>query len=370
MKKIIFLLSIIVILFSCNKVSDKKVELAKLVKERDKLNEKIAVLEKEIVASGDSATYKYKVVTVLNVANQEFNHYIEVQGRVDGDENIAVTATMGGQIQKVYVKEGQSVKVGQLLAELDASVLKKNLTQVESQLVFVKDVYEKQKALWEQKIGSEIQYLTAKNNKESLENSINALKEQIELSRIKSPINGNIEELSLKVGQMAAPGYPLLRVVNLSTLKVVADVSESFSAKINKGDEVIVFFPDIKHETKTNVSFASKYINPINRTFVVETYLTNDNVPYRANMIAVVKVNDYKNKSAIVVPVNVVQKMNDKNFVFVVKTEKNKSIASKQDVILGISYNGLVEITSGLAENDKVISMGYQNLLDGELIKF
>jgi len=370
MKKTTFLLSLLIVLMACNKTGSKKSQLESLKKDRDKLNEQISQLEKEILAGGDSAIYKYKMVEVKTIETSVFNHYVEIQGKVDGDENIAVTAQMGGIVQKIFVKEGQSVKAGQLLAELDASVLNKNLAQMQSQLTFVNDVYEKQKTLWEQKIGSEIQYLTAKNNRESLENSINTLKEQIELSRLKSPINGTVEELSLKVGQMAAPGFPLLRVVNLSSLKVTAEVSEAYASKINDGDGVIINFPDISKEVEARLDFSSKYINPVNRTFMVESRLSQGTSVYRANMIAIMKINDYSNKSAFVLPVNVIQKVNEKQYVYVAVTENNKTLARRKEITTGNSYNGMVEILSGITNGDKVVTTGAQDLNDGQLIKF
>jgi len=370
MKKTTFLLSLLIVLMACNKTGDKKSQLENLKKERDKLNEKISQLEKEMVAGGDSSMYLYKMVEVKLAETAEFNHYIEIQGKVDGDENIAVTAQMGGIVQKILVKEGQTVKTGQLLAELDASVLNKNLAQMQSQLTFVNDVYEKQKALWEQKIGSEIQYLTAKNNKESLENSINTLKEQIEMSKIKSPISGTVEELSLKIGQMAAPGYPLLRVVNLSSLKVVAEVSEAYASKINEGDGVIINFPDISKDVEARVDFSSKYINPVNRTFMVESRLKQGNSVYRANMIAILRINDYKNKAAFILPVNVIQNVNNKQYVYVAVTENSKTTARRREVTTGISYNGMTEILTGITSGDKVVTTGAQDLNDGQLINF
>jgi len=370
MKKTTILLSLLIVLMACNRTGDKKSQLADLKKQRDKLNEQISQLEKDMLAGGDSSLYTFKMIEVKLIEPVEFNHYIEIQGKVDGDENIAVTAQMGGIVQKIYVKEGQNVRAGQLLADLDASVLNKNLAQMQSQLAFVNDVYEKQKTLWEQKIGSEIQYLTAKNNKESLENSINTLKEQIEMSKIKSPISGTIEELSLKVGQMASPGFPLLRVVNLSSLKVVAEVSEAYASKINENDGVIINFPDISKEVEARIDFSSKYINPVNRTFMVESRLKQGNSIFRANMIAILRINDYKNKSAFVLPVNVIQNVNNKQYVYIAVTENNKTIARRKEITTGISYNGSVEILTGVTAGEKVVTTGSQDLNDGQLIKF
>ncbi len=348
---------------------DKQAELAKLRKQHDELAVKIKELESQL---NDNSTVKeanlVNVVATEMVASA-FNHFIEVQGRVDGEENIAVSAQMPGAITAVYVKEGQTVRKGQVLAQTDNSVLMQQLANLEQQLDFVTNLYNKQKALWDQKIGSEVQYLTSKNNKESLEKNLAALKDQIEMTKIKSPINGSVEEINLRVGQMASPGLPAVRVVNFSSVKVVADIAEAYSSAVKTGDRVNVYFPDLKMEETSTIHFTSKFINPVNRTFSTEVKLSKGEVEYRANMIAVVKINDYNNPLAISTPVNLIRETPSGKYLFVVRNENGKWIAHRQAVTVGSVYNGLAEITSGVQAGDKIVTTGYNSLTEGQHVQ-
>jgi RND family efflux transporter MFP subunit len=347
---------------------DKKTELVNLKKEHDQLTDKIKKLEKELEGKDDKSTEKIKYVSFNEIKPGEFNQYLEVQGKVDGEENVAVNAKMPGVITKIYVKEGDAVRQGQLLAQIDDEYMQKGLNELKSTLSFATQMYEKQKNLWDQKIGSEVQYLTAKNNKESIENKIATLKDQVDQTKIISPINGNVEDLQIKIGQAVSPGFPVFRVINFSKVKVVAEVAEAYSSRIKLGNDVIIFFPDMNKEVKAKITFSSKYINPTNRTFIVEARLNPKDIDARANMIAVFRINDYKAEKAFIVPINVIQKSSDTRFIFLAKEENSKLIARKQIVTVGNIYNGKAEITSGLKEGDKVIMVGYQDMNEGQLI--
>jgi membrane fusion protein (multidrug efflux system) len=368
MKKIVIISGIILTLIACN--TDKKAKLEKLKKQHDKISEQIKALENELNSAGiKTDNQKIKLVTISEIQKQPFYHYIEVQGKLDGDENITVTSKTIGVVNAIYVKEGDAVKKGQVLATLDAQILYQSLEEVKTQLDFATNLYNKQKSLWDQKIGSEIQYLTAKTNKESLENRLKTLQEQINMSKITSPINGTIEEMPVKIGQSMAPGIPAFRVVNFSKVKIMADVAEAFSSKVSKGDSVLINFPDINLEIKDKIDFASKYINPINRTFTIEIKFNSGKNPLRANMVTVIKITDYSSPEAIVIPVNLVQSDNIGSFVFVSEMVNGKLVAKKRIIKQGMTYNGLAEILEGLKEGDKVISAGYQDIEDGQSIK-
>lgn len=362
MKKIFIIPLICLAMISCS--TDKKTQLEKLKKEYTELADKIKVLEKEIAAEGGVKTEKSTEVSTIEIELTSFDHYLEVQGRIDGDENVAVSPKTIGVITSIDVKEGEAVKKGQVLAHLDDAVMKKSIAELDSTLTYATNLYNKQKNLWNQKIGSEVQYLTAKNTKESLESKKKTLKEQLDMYKIVSPINGTIEDIPVKIGQSAAPGIPAFRVVNLNKVKVVSDVAETYSAKLKTGYKVKIYFPDLDKEIDAKITFASKYINTINRTFVVESKLDNPSDEYRANMIAVVKINDYHADSVIVIPVNALQKIDGKEYVYLNAGGK----ATKTLVTTGKSYNGYTEILSGLKKGDKLISVGYQNLEDGEMI--
>jgi len=363
----ILLLSLIILVASCNS-GDKTARLEKLKKQRDKITLEIQELEKFI--SSESGK-KVVPVAVTEIKPETFRHYLEVQGKVDGDDNVSVSAKNVGVITSINVKEGQRVTRGQLLATLDAQILYTTLRDMETQLEFVNDLYIRQKNLWDQKIGSEVQYLTAKNNKESLENKIQAMKDQIALSTITSPIDGTVEEISLKVGQAISPGYPTFRVVNFDRLKIVAEVAEAHSAKVKQGDSVRIYFPDFDEEIDSKLSFTSKYINLLNRTFAVEAAIPNiHGRELRANMIAVIKINDYAAQDAIAVSANLIHKSMNEYYVFVAEKLNNEMVAQKRMVTTGVTYNGNTEILSGLQPGDKLITTGYNNLNGGEKVKF
>jgi RND family efflux transporter MFP subunit len=369
MKKILVILSILTAFTACNGKLDKKTELEKLRKEHDKIALQISTLEKEL--AGENGNNKKIVnVAVTEVKPGVFKHYIEVQGKVDGDENVSVSSRGSGVVLSVNVNEGDKVSKGQLLAVLDAQVAYATLTDLETQLAYATDLYNRRKNLWDQKIGTEVDYLTAKNTREGVENKIKTQKEQIAMSRITSPINGTIEEIPIKIGQMIQPGTVTFRVVNFSKIKVTADVAEAYSPKIKSNDSVLVYFPDFNEEIASRLNFTSKFINAMNRTFAIEAKINTLKEEARANMIAVLKINDYKAAGAFSVPANVVQKSMNESFIYIAVEENGKKIAKKQTVTLGMNYNGLVEVVSGLKAGDKVITSGYQDVNQNDVINF
>jgi len=373
MKKIFWITGMIIFLVSCASNSgNKQARLEDLKKQRDKLSSEITKLENEINPQG---TQPAIVVKYMDVVKQPFEHYIEVQGRIDGNENIGVVPrNQGGVVTKIYVTQGDHVTAGQVLADMDNEVLKQSLKELQTSLDYATDMFNRQKNLWDQKIGSEAQYLAAKNSKESLEGKINTLKDQLDMSRIVSPIDGTVEDIPIKVGQMASPAspQPCFRIVNFSRAKAVADVSEAYSNKIKTADPVKVYLPDLNTELDATVTFSSKYINPTNRTFTVEAMLpASSGLTFRANMIAVVRIKDYNNPNCLAIPQNYIQTARDEgHFVFVVEVKEGKTYARKRTVTPFITYNGLTEVLDGLKEGDKVITTGYKDLYDGQLISF
>lgn len=347
---------------------NKEAELAKLKAQHDALALQIATLEKEL---GDSKPVVAKVKTVAyqEVAATSFNHYIEVQGRLDGEDNVDVFAEAAGIVDQVFVKAGDNVSKGQLLAHINDKALIEQLNAYETAYALEVQVYEKYQRLWDQKIGSEVVYLQAKAQKEAREAQIAGTKQQINMYSIKSPINGTIEGVSMKIGQAVSPQMPVFKVVNFSTNKVVATISEAYADKVNDGDSVRVFFPDINYEVTGKLTFVSRYINPVNRTFEVEIRLGSIGNNTKANMIAVLRVNDYHNSNAISLAINSVN--NDKNgsYVWIAKTEGSNLVAKRLPVVTGLTYNGVIEIKEGLKAGDKVITSGFLNLKEGDLVK-
>jgi RND family efflux transporter MFP subunit len=315
---------------------------------------------------------EFKFVGITEVKTGKFDHFIRVQGKLDGDMNAAVFAEAMGTVAAKFADVGQKVVKGQVLAQIDDKQYRSQLEGLESQYQFAVDMYEKQKRLWDQKIGSEVQYLQSKTQKESLDRQISSLREQIEKFKIKSPIDGTIEECNIKVGGVVTPDPRLAayRVVAFRNLKVSAEVSEAYSSRVQVGDKLMVLFPDLNKSVETRVDYVSKYINPVNRTFLIETNITQGIQDMKANMIAIIQINDYHSDNAIQVPMNVIQRDQTGSYVFVTRPKDQYNGAFKQAVEIGNSYNGVAEILIGLAAGDKVVSVGYQELIDGEYIRF
>ncbi len=373
--QIFFLFATIAMIAACgggNTLETKKKEIEKLKSEQADINSRIKTLEEEIAAIGDTVKTndRTKLVAITQINPGVFEHYIDVQGRIDGDENTTISARAMGPVVKVYVKTGMQVKAGQVLAELDGEIVRTQIADLKLNWNFVNDVYNKQKALWEKQVGSEMQYLTAKNNKENLEQKLATLNEQLDMYKIKSPINGAVDEVFIKIGQSVAPGLPCFRVVNFNNLKVKADVAETYAQAIKEGNEVVLLFPDINNrEIRSTISFTAKVINPMSRTFTIEAKLPADHA-YIPNMITVLKVIDYKSENAIVVPVNTVQNSDGKSHVFVLVTKDGKSFAEKRTVLVGRTYNDKAELLSGVNKGDLLITTGYQDLNNNEVIKY
>jgi RND family efflux transporter MFP subunit len=369
MKRLI-LLSTVLFLAACgNKgAEDKTARLDELKKQQAAITTEIRALEAELAKEGKGNEVKSRDVAVTEVAVAKFTHYIEIQGKVDADENVTVTAKMPGTMVRINAVAGQEVKAGQILAELDKEAIVKGIDELKQQLTFVTDVYNRQQNLWNQKIGSEIQFLTAKNNKEALEKKLVTLNEQLDYAYIKSPITGIVDEVYAKIGQPAAPGVPAFRVVNFSKLKAVAEVAEINASNVRKGNTVQVVFPDAQDSTTGVVNYVTKVINPMTRTFTVEVPLKSGNSEYRPNSVAILKVADYKNEKAITVPIRTVQNAEDGMYVLVAEQKDGKWIATKRVVTLGNSYNGIAEVTSGLNLGDKLVTVGYQNINVGDFL--
>ena len=368
-KKLLPVIALSLMLASCgNKsVESKKEKLEKLKKDEAALKVKIQELEKEVGA--DKTNVNSEIVTLSAVQIKKFKHFLEVQGRVDSDENSGVSAKAAGAITDIKVQRGDHVVKGQLLIQLDDAVLRQSLEELKNAWDLANTVYGKQKKLWDQKIGTELQYLTAKNNKESLDHKMSTMYEQLDLYKIKSPINGTIDEVVPKIGETVAPGLPLVRVVNLEKSKVVAEVSEAYASKIKPGDEVMVSFPDQNKDIVSKIRVVSQAINTTSRTFTVELAITGKDVNLHPNMIAVIKINDYKNDNAIVIPVNMVQRDEKDNFIYVAVKKGKDYVAKKKVITTGSSYADEVEVLSGIDKDDQLIATGYQNVTDGQVIE-
>ncbi|HEY9008347.1 efflux RND transporter periplasmic adaptor subunit [Ohtaekwangia sp.] len=360
------------VLAACSAASpdDKKAQLEKLKTQQVEITKQIQQLEAEIAkANPDSAATKVKSkeVSITELAPRKFDHYVQTQGSVDAEDNIMVSAKSMGVVTAVFVKEGQHVSKGQVLAQIDNSVILRNIEAQKAQLELAKTVFERQKNLWDQKIGTEVQYLQAKTNKESLEKQLESLQQQNDMTRIKSPIAGTVDHVMVKIGENISPGLPAVRVVNTSDLKLVANISEAYVTNVHPGNKAVVTIPELKKDITAKVTFVGKTIDPLSRTFPVEVKLPS-NADLRPNMTGILKVIFHTEASTLVVPVNVVQEVNKEKIVFVAVTEGKQTVARKKVVTVEGVYDNLAQV-KGLETGDKVITFGYQGLNDGQVIK-
>lgn len=342
----------------------KKEELNKLKKERAATDAKIAVLEAEI--GGEVGRVRQVVLTP--VTSGTFTHYLDVQGSIKAENNVSVTPKTGGTLTRVLINEGASVSAGQVIAEIDNSLIMKGIAQVKTGLNLAKDVYERQEALWKQNIGTEVGYLQAKANYESMNDQLAQLNEQLSQTKVKSPISGTVDLVMVKVGDAVAPGVPVARVVNASQLKATAQIAESYAGRVKQGTRVKIYMPDLKREESATVQFASTSIDPSNRTFTIEANLPS-RADYRPNMVAVLKIQDAQVPNAISIPVSTVSTTEEGSFVYVAETKKGKLVAGRRKIETGLTYGGNVEVTSGLTPEDRVVTVGFQDLNEGDEIQ-
>ena len=386
MKYFSFLVTSTLILFASacgggNNIENQKATLAALKKESLSLNAKIAALEKEIAKAGGAESAKAILVAVSPITAQDFTHFIELQGKVESESVSFVTPRAGGgQVKNLFVKRGDLVKKGQLLLQLDNSLIKQsaaaasqNLETIKSQAALAKSVYEKQKNLWDQNIGSEIQLLTAKTNAEALASQLKAateqlgvLKDQLAFTSIYSDVDGVAEEVNVKVGELfVGPGQ--IKIVNTTHLKLTTLVPENYAGKIKVGTEVSLNFPDIQKTIDSKLSVVGNVIDPLSRSFYVEAKIPVDK-NFRPNQLVQVKIKDYEKKNAISTPINLLQNDEKGKFIYVAVMENGKMIARKKAVTVGQYYGNNIEILSGLVTGDNIITEGYQSLFDGQNI--
>jgi len=352
-------------------LAGKKEELTKLKTEQSETDKKIKTLEAEIAKLDTTkrAETNIKVVTVKPLEVGTLSHYVELQGSIDAKNSVMVTPKSGGVITAVYVREGDQVKAGTAMAKVDDSILRESIEEVKTQLTLANTIYNKQKNLWDQKIGTEIQFLQAENNKQSLEKKLVTLNAQLSQSRVAAPISGVVDQVNVKVGETAAPGVGLFRVVNLGNLKVVAKVSDTYAASVKRGDEILISFPDLNKDYKAKVSFVGTTVDPLSRTFSIEANLPS-NSALKPNMTAKVQINDATKKNALIVDQNIIQGTEKGQVVYVAVNENGKKMAKSKIVKTGLIYNGKIEITEGLQAGDEIITTGYQEVSDGQTISY
>ena len=366
-KNTFLLLAATAALAACGGAKDPQAELAKLKREQAANQAKIAALEAK---AGPAAPAAATPVSVLKVQPENFKSYLEVQGRADFDQNATVGSRAAGSLTIIRVQRGDHVSNWQVLATVDASVLDASTAELRTRLDLAKTVYEKQAGLWKQQIGTEIQYLQAKNNYEALQRNLSTLGQQRAMYNVVAPFGGTVEEVVPKLGEVTAPGAPVVRLAGGTGGKILVDVSEAYGNSIKAGDQAVVTIPDMgDEELPATVRVVTRTINATSRTFTVELRLAgNRAAALRPNMVATVRIQNYNRQNTNVIPVDLVQKDEQNSYVFVLTQEGGKAVAKKRVIEPGTTYNGKVEVRNGLKTGDEVISAGYQNLNDGQLV--
>ncbi len=361
MKQYLPLLLAVILLSACGKKEDNATQIAKLKKERSEIDIKIRQLE----ASGTGKdSMKSVPVAVTELAPQGFQSYIDVQANITSDQNVLATPQAPGVVRRVMVRAGQSVGRGQTLAVLDASAIDQQVAAQDAQISLLRSLYDKQQKLWAQNIGTEVQLLAARANYQAATRQRAALAAQRNMYRITSPISGTVEEVTLKEGDMAAPGQTGIRIVNGNKLKAEAKLGESYLGKVKVGDPVNLIFPDLQDSMNTKITFVAQAVDPVSRSFTVQIML-GSTPKLHPNMSARMKIANYSSGNALVVPVAAIQKTGEGDLVFVAAGNTAKAVP----VQTGRNANGMVEILGGLKAGDRVITAGFEDLDDGTVIK-
>jgi len=373
MKKIIALYIITVFLISCTEepkkslLEDLNTQKTTLVSKIDSLSNQLKTIEGEI--SKLDGNKNLTIVTTLATKKDVFKHFIEIQGLVQADKNIEISPELGGTVSAIFVKECEKVKAGQILIQLDDSSIKNSIIELNTQLTLAKTTFERQERLWNQKIGSEMDYLRAKTQKESLENNLATLKTQAKKMKISAPFSGIVDEIFPKYGELTSPQTPSIRLINLDKVYVEADVTETYLPVIKVGTETILNFTSIHKEINSKISQVGNYINPANRSFKTRININNADQSIKPNLLADIKIVDFKVEGIIIPSTLVQQDQNGNDYVFTLITVNNEHKVVKNLITITNEYNHEVYVSDGLNENDTLVNAGARFVKEGDLVK-
>jgi len=378
MKKVIkyttIILSLAVIAGACqqDELAKKKEQLKEYKSEVLELNTQIESLEKEIASLDPEfakANRQATLVTTLPIEKDKFQHFVEASGSVESRKNITLSAETMGNIKNIYVKEGQDVRRGQLLLKLDDEILRNNINEVETNLELATSVFQKRKNLWEKNIGTEVQYLEAKNAKESLQNKLATLRSQLKQANVTAPFSGSIDKVFVREGEMAQPGSPMIRMISLSNMYIDVELSEAFVGKFKAGQPAIVTFPSLNKEFESKISAVSKVIDVNNRTFSIEIELPQTDYMVKPNMISVVKLKDFEKDNAVIVPTNLIQMDKQGDYIYVLQNSDTLNIAKKIKIEKGKTYKNKTLVEEGLSGDELLIDEGFREVTDGTVVQ-
>ncbi|MDP3313619.1 efflux RND transporter periplasmic adaptor subunit [Lutibacter sp.] len=373
MKKIIALLITATFIISCGDEVKKtsldtlNIQKTNLITQIDSLNKELKNIEDQI--SKLDTTKRLHIVTVLPVKNDVFKHFIEIQGVVKADKNIEISPELGGTVKTIFVKEGQHVSAGQTLIQLDDTSIKSSIAELNTQLTLAKTTFDRQERLWNQKIGSEMQYLQAKAQKEGLENNLASLKTQAKKMKIIAPFSGIVDEIFPRIGELTSPQMPTVRLLNLDNVYVEADVTETYLPVVKVGTETVLKFNSINKEINSKISQVGNYINPDNRSFKTRINISNKDQTIKPNLLTNLKIVDFK-EEGLIIPSELVQKdQNGNDYVFTIKSNKGGNVIAKNIITVKKEYNKETLVSEGLTKNDTLVNLGSRIVKEGDIVK-
>jgi len=326
------------------------------------------------VIATKSGVERLPLVTTITVNAEKFEHFLELQGDVKTKQNVLIYPEMPGTLQRVYVKEGQQVSKGQILATIDDGGMGSQVSQLKTQAELAKTTYERQKRLWDQNIGSEIQYLQAKSNYEATENTVKQARSQLEKATMRAPFSGIIDDVIKDQGTVVSPGpgSEVFRIVNLSEMYIEVDVPESHLDGIQKGKAAIVYFPVLGDTIQSEVRQTGNFINPSNRAFSVEIAVPNKKGNIKPNLTAKVSLNDYTSENAIIIPQSIIsENAEGEQYVYVAlkANTADKATVKRKIIATGMTQGSMVEVLSGVADGDQLVKEGARSVKDGQSVQ-
>ena len=386
MKKIIYTITTLLLVIACGNEQGQSVEdlisagdLEAIRAKKSEISEQQKALESQanqldsvITLLDDNA--RLPLVTTITAKAQNFVHYLELQGAVQTKQNVLVYPEMPGTLQRVYVTEGQRVTKGQILAKIDDGGVSSQLEQLKTQAELAKTTFDRQKRLWEQNIGSEIQYLQAQTNYVAAENAVKQVQSQLGKSIIRAPFSGIIDDVIKDQGTVVSPGQgsEVFRIVNLSNMYIEVDVPETYLGQVTKGKEAVVYFPVLGDSVNTKIRETGNFINPSNRSFSIEIPVPNKNGTIKPNLTAKVRLNDYTNANAILIPQSIIsENATGDQYAYVSSepNENNEALVTRRIITTGKTQNGFIEVLSGITDGNHIIQEGARTVKDGQKVK-
>lgn len=375
MKKLVLTISAASIIIACGSGNEENKDIASLKQKKDSLKtvyEEIAIQIAEVdeQLKAMDTTISLPIVTTKIVENKPFSHFVEIQGAVETGGNATLYPEAMGTITSIVAKEGQRVNKGDVVLRIDAGALASTLKEVETNYDLAKDIFEKQERLWKQKIGSEVDYLKAKTNKEALEQKQKTLKEQLDMYTVKAPFSGIVDEIMPKLGEAANPAMPVARIINYDDTYIKADVSEDYITTIKEGTLAKVYFPSLNKEFDAKVDRAGSYINPKNRTFKVHISLNEIEGDLQPNLLADIRIQDFHQKQAIVIPTKIIQQDRKGNeYVYLLKNKGANHFVDKAILKTGFSYNKETIVLEGLKGDEVYLDKGARSVQAGDEVE-